>query len=102
MDGKAPESEYARLLDEAVKEIKQSEERRTEYMSVNIVSAEDKELGEYRRIVKSIRNSNYPDDVILDILMIKGDTLKSVRNVISEHPDWDDEEVAEEVLSREE
>ena len=102
MDGKAPESEYAKLLDKAVNEIKQSEERRTEYMSINTFAAEEREMGHYVGIVGSIRNSAYPDDVIVDILRIKGETLKSVRNIISEHPDWDDEEVAEEVLSREE
>ncbi|MCR5777680.1 MAG: Rpn family recombination-promoting nuclease/putative transposase [Lachnospiraceae bacterium] len=101
MNGNAPESEYSKMLDEAVKKVKHNEERRLEYMNINANSAEDKELGEYRKLVNQIRNCNYPDDLIVDILRIKGTTLVSVRNVISEHPDWDDEEVAEEVLSME-
>lgn len=102
MDGKVPKSDYTKMLDEAVKEIKQNEERRLEYMSINANNAEERELGEYRAYVAAIRNCKYPDDIIIDILRIKGDTLVSVRQVISEHPDWDDEEVAEEVLCREE
>ena len=101
MDGNVPKSEYTKILDDAVNKIKQNEDRRLEYMNINANNAEERELGEYRKIVASIRDCKYPDDIIVDILRIKGDTLTSVRQVISEHPDWDDEEVAEEVLSRE-
>ena len=101
MNGNAPESDYSKMLDEAVMEVKRSEERRTEYMSINALSAEDKELGEYRTYVNQIRDSEFPDDVLIKVLKVDGKTLMLVRNIISEHPDWDDEEVAEEVLSME-
>ena len=80
-------------------EIRQSEERRREYMSINVERADDKELGEYRGYVKSVRDSHYPDEILVDVLKIDGKTLMYVRQVLSEHPDWDDEEVAEEVLN---
>lgn len=99
MDGKAPNTEYAKMLDAAVQEIRQSEERRREYMSINVERADDKELGEYRGYVKSVRDSHYPDEILVDVLKIDGKTLMYVRQVLSEHPDWDDEEVAEEVLN---
>ena len=99
MDGKSPKTEYAKMLDAAVQEIRQSEERRREYMSINVERADDKELGEYRGYVKSVRDSHYPDEILVDVLKIDGKTLMYVRKVLAEHPDWDDEEVAEEVLN---
>ena len=39
------------------------------------------------------------EDILVDVLRIDGRTLLYVRQVLSEHPDWDDEEVAEEVLN---
>ena len=69
------------------------------YMSINVERADDKELGEYRKVVSQIRGSEYSDDILVDILKIDGRTLFYVRQVLSEHPDWDDEEVAEEVLN---
>ncbi len=36
-------SEYTKVLDDAVKEIKQNEDRRLEYMSINANSSENKE-----------------------------------------------------------
>ena len=68
-------------------------------MSINVERADDKELGEYRGYVKSVRDSHYPDEILVDVLKIDGKTLMYVRQVLAEHPDWDDEEVAEEVLN---
>ncbi len=99
MDGNSPKTEYAKMLDAAVQKIRQSEERRREYMSINVERADDKELGEYRKVVGQIRGSKYSDDILVDVLRIDGRTLLYVRQVLSEHPDWDDEEVAEEVLN---
>ncbi len=72
-------------------------------MNINANSAEDKELGEYRTYVNMIRENNgtFSDDAIVRFMRISPNLLVAVRNVISEHPDWDDEEVAEEVLSME-
>lgn len=99
MDGKTPKTEYAKMLDAAVHEIRQSEERRREYMSINAERADDKELGRFSGYVNSVRDSQYSDDILINVLKIDGKTLMYVRQVLSEHPDWDDEEVAEEVLN---
>lgn len=40
MDGNSPKSDYTKMLDEAVKEVKQNEERRSEYMSINTFAAD--------------------------------------------------------------
>ena len=67
-------------------------------MSINVERADDKELGRYSGYVNSVRGSQYSDDILINVLKIDGKTLMYVRQVLSEHPDWDDEEVAEEVL----
>ena len=101
MDGKPPKSEYSKMLDEAVKKIKQNEERRTEYMSINTFAMDEREMGEYRKIVDQIRNNDnsVSDDAIVSILRITPTVLFCVRKALSEHPDWDDEDIAEEVLA---
>ena len=103
MDGKAPKSDYTKMLDESIKEIKQNEERRREYMSINTFAADEREMGDYIRIVQQVRGNNglLSDDVLLKFMSIPKRILDNVRKVIGEHPDWNDEDVAEEVLGQE-
>ena len=100
MNDGVPKSDYSKMLDAAVNEIKLNEERRLEYMSINVWAADEREVGQYSQVVSSVRDNNglLDDDVITKFLKIKPDTLKIIRFVISKHPDWDDEDVAEEVL----
>ena len=101
MDGKPPKSEYSKMLDEAVKKVKQNEERRTEYMSINTFVMDAQEVGEYKTYVKQIRGykGNLSDDDIISFMKITPTILFCVRKALSEHPDWDDEDIAEEVLA---
>ena len=103
MNDGIPKSDYARMLDDAVKEIKQSEERRLEYMSINANIADEREVGDYRRVVSSVRDNPYnlEDYILAGTLKINLNTLKTVRFVIKLHPDWNDEIVAEKVLDLE-
>lgn len=57
MDGDAPESDYSRLLDNAVKEVKQNEGRRLEYMNINANRAEERELAKFSTYVEQIRGN---------------------------------------------
>ena len=104
MDGKAPETEYSRMLDEAVKKVKHNEARRTEYMNINTFAMDEREIGDYRRIVKSIRGNNglLSDETMIEFMKITPTVLYCVRKALSEHPDWDDEDIAEEVLAMDE
>ena len=104
MDGKAPESEYSRMLDEAVKKVKHNEARRTEYMNINVDRLDNIDLGEYKRIVNQIRGNNglLSDETMIEFMKITPTVLYCVRKALSEHPDWDDEDIAEEVLSMDE
>ena len=103
MNDGIPKSDYARMLDDAVKEIKQSEERRLEYMSINANAGDLIEVGDYRRVVYLIRENNgfLTDEQMIGFMHITLNTLKTVRFVIKLHPDWNDEVVAEKVLDLE-
>ena len=70
-------------------------------MSINTFAMDEREMGEYRKIVDQIRNkdNSISDDAIVSILRITPTVLFCVRKALSEHPDWDDEDIAEEVLA---
>ena len=59
MNDGIPKSDYARMLDDAVKEIKQSEERRLEYMSINARESDILEVGQYCSYVSSVRDTTF-------------------------------------------
>jgi predicted transposase/invertase (TIGR01784 family) len=101
MNGGEPESQYAKMLDEAVQNVKQSEERRLEYMSINANVADEREVGNYSAYVKSVRDATVTDDILVAVLKIEPQTINNIRFVIRQHPDWDDDDVAEEVLDME-
>ena len=100
MNDGVPKSDYAKMLDAAVSEIKQNEERRREYMSINARDSDILEVGDYRRAVSQVRDNNglLSDEQIVAFMKISTKTLKIIRFVITKHPDWDDADVAEEVL----
>ena len=103
MNDGIPKSDYARMLDDAVKEIKQSEERRLEYMSINVRESDIFEVGQYSNLVNLIRSNNgfLTDEQMLSFMHINSNTLKTVRFIIKLHPDWNDEVVANKVLDLE-
>ena len=103
MNGNDPKSDYTKMLDEAVKEVKQDDERRHTYMSIGAQLSDERDVGDYRRIVRSVRKNkrNVDDDFLADMLDVKKKVLKTIRFVIDIHPDWDDTDIAVEVLDME-
>ena len=103
MNDGIPKSDYARILDDAVKEIKQSEERRLEYMSINANIADEREIEQYSLAVSSIRDNPYnlEDYILAGTFKIHLKTVKTIRFVINLHPDWNDEIIANKVLDLE-
>ena len=96
-------SAYTQELDDAVQELIQNEERGHEYMLWMTYGAEKESLGEYKGKVKSIRkwlkkngDDAVPSDEALDLIDVSLSTFNSVRSVINEHPDWDNEQVVDE------
>lgn len=104
MDGQAPTSEYTKELDDAVKSVKENEVMMMDYMSINANNFEQQEFGVYKTYVRQIRGTDgeVPDDMLIKILKIKPQILTNIRFVITQHPDWNDEEVADEVLDMDE
>ena len=99
MDGSAPNSEYTRKLEKAVEEIRSDEKWRREYMVLNEMMRESRRIGERRRSVAQIRKfrGRYGAEELAEICFISPEALKTVMDAIDAHPDWDDEQVAENV-----
>ena len=99
MDGSAPNSEYTRALDKAVEEIRSDEKWRREYMVLNEMIRSRERLAEHRRSVAQIRKfrGRFDADELADIYIIEPKAVKAILETIDTHPDWDDEQVAENV-----
>ena len=63
----------------------------------------DMKACDYSRVVRQVRSNkrNFDDNDLADILDVKLNTITTIRLVINNHPDWDDDDVAEEVLDLE-
>ena len=99
MGGSAPDSEYTRALDKAVEEIRTDEKWRREYMVLNEMLIESRRIGEHRRSIAQVRafRNEMQMDQLARFAFISPEELKSILNTIDTHPDWDDEQVAENV-----
>ncbi len=73
------------------------------YKSMNVFATDNMELGKYMGCVQSVRgaDSGISDELLTRVLMIKPQTLQDIRLVINEHPDWMDEDAAEEAIGME-
>ena len=58
-----------------------------------------RELGEHKRVVRTIRRNRKKKsaDDIIDMLEVTKQDYESVITVLDSHPDWDDEKIAEEI-----
>ena len=67
----------------------------------NTFAIDERELGEYKRIVYQIRGNNglLTDETMIAFMKITPTVLSCVRKALSKHPDWDDEDITEEVLA---
>ncbi len=101
MDGNTPESDYAKMLDNAVKKVKDNQKRRHEYMNLNVFSIDERILGKYSEKVELIRDNNglLSDDTLIKFLKITPEFLHCAREAIEKYPDWDDEDIADYVIS---
>ena len=99
MDGFAPEDEYTRTLDSAVSDVRQDKKWRREYMRFNEVMMENRRLGEYRLHVAQARKlrNRFAMDELAEICLISPELLATILDTIDAHPDWDDEQIAENV-----
>ena len=101
MDGNTPDSDYAKMLDDAVKKVKDNQERRNEYMNLNLFAIDERVIGKYSKVVEQIRNNNglLSDEMMVKFMNITPEFLQCVREAIENNPDWDDEDVADYAIS---
>ena len=99
MEGFKPDSDYTRMLNEAVEYVRSDDKWRREYMVLNEMLKENRRMGAYMGKVAQVRNSrNSVDKGTLSlILMIHPHTLQEILDTMDAHPDWDDEKIAETV-----
>ena len=99
MDGHMPATEYTKELDSAVEAVKTSEEWRREYMTLFLRDRENVRLGKYADKVELIRHhmNSQPINIIASFVILPEQVCSDVISLIKAHPDWDDEQVAEEI-----
>ena len=102
--GKAPQSEYAKDLQAAVEEVKQSKEWRREYMLLTMRDREQKTLGQYIDRVAAIRKKKgtVSDEFFIDMFNLTVNEYERIVEYIDKNPDWADEDIAEAIISEEE
>ena len=71
-------------------------------MLLSVYFAEQRVLGGYIRIIKQIRKwdndkNDLPAERMAKLLSITLPQFESALSLIKEHPDWDDEDIAEQV-----
>ena len=94
-----PATEYTKELDSAVEAVKTSEEWRREYMTLFLRDRENFRMGRYTDKVASIREGAgvVDDAALIKVLRISPTVFYLVKDELTKNPDWDDEQVAEEV-----
>ena len=91
---------YSKELDDAVRELKSSEERGQEFMKLSMFAMEQRLAGEDIKTVGAIRRwldyeQEVPKTAQAKILDIPVHVFDGVLDLIEAHPDWDDETVAD-------
>ena len=91
---------YSEELDEAVQKLKSSEEEGQKAMLLSIYLEEQKVVGEYKKLVEQIRGwydrkSKVPMKEAAEVVGITVPQFEGVLALIKEHPDWDNEEIAD-------
>lgn len=94
--GEKPRSKLANLLDAGVKEVKNSEEWRREYMTLFMRDRENVKIGDYRRLVRMIRRKvdimTYED--MADTFDTSVADIENIVMAIKNNPDASDEDIA--------
>ena len=99
MEGSAPDSDYTKMLDQAVKEVRSDDKWRREYMVLIERDRENRRLGEHKTQVAQVRkfrNRFKPDD-LAELYIIQPNVVKAILDTIDAHPNWSDEKIAESV-----
>lgn len=99
MDGMEPGSDYTRDLEKAVEEVRADEKWRREYMVMVERDRANRRLGGNMKTVAQIRQNRkeLTTDAMARYMLVNPVVVKAIIEAIDTHPDWDDEEVAENI-----
>lgn len=99
MDSGVISDDYTEALDAEVKSVKSDEKVRMSYMLLQEAFARERQFGIYKNNVRQIRRKIQQLSIadMADMFAVSVDNCKSVVGLINAHPDWDDEQVAEEI-----
>ena len=99
MDGFAPQDDYTRELDNAVTAVRNDEKWRREYMVLNEMLRDNRRLGKYQQSVAQVRNfrHRFKAEELAEFCFLTPQLLHVILDTIDAHPEWYDEQIAENV-----
>ena len=99
MDTGVASTEYTKALDAEVESVKSDEKVRMQYMLLMEAYAHERTLGDGRRVVRLVRRkmNKLSAADMADMFDISLPECNSIVTMIVEHPDWDDEQIADQV-----
>ena len=99
MEGMTPNSDYTRELNQAVIEVKKDEKWRREFMVMNELLKEWERLSEWKVRIAQVRQSRKRFSIpeLANIYYIDIKAVQAILEAIDAHPDWDDEQIAENI-----
>ena len=97
MDGCEPESEYTKNLKDEVEDVRVSEKWRREFMTLLMRDKENRKVGGYEKAVSVVRSlqGKISDGELISAAKIDEPIYFGIIGCIADHPDWDDEDVAD-------
>lgn len=99
LDSGVASTEYTKALDAEVESVKSDEKVRMQYMLLIEAYARERSMGAYQKVVSQIRDAVgvFTTKQLAKILKVKEKDCTAVIKCIEDHPDWDNERVAEEI-----
>ena len=99
MDSGVASTDYTKALDAEVESVKLNEKVRLQYMLLMEAYARERSMGEYKRVVRLIRRkmNQFNCEEMADIFDISVADCEKAVAAINAHPEWEDEQIAEEV-----
>ena len=99
MDTGIASTEYTKALDAEVESIKSDEKVRMQYMLMMEAFAHERSMGKYINLISQIRNAigDFTTKQMAKYFVVSEKFCEDAVKCIQTHPDWDDEQIAEQI-----
>ena len=99
MDTGIASTEYTKALDAEVESIKSDEKVRMQYMLMMEAFAHERSMGKYIHLISLIRNAigDFTTKQMAKYFVVSEKFCEDAVKCIQTHPDWDDEQIAEQI-----